>query len=101
MAQRKKRQVTSTQKKSHKKDISYIPSAQGAGITTYARNSYKWAESYTSLLMGIVVVIILVLFTAAFIRETHHIQDTTSTSIGPTSTPSVAPGHDTMRGKEK
>lgn len=56
------------------------------GITAYARDSYKWAESYTSLLMGVVVVIVAVLFVVSLIRATHHVQDTSSVATGPTST---------------
>lgn len=54
--------------------------------------SIRWTESYTSLLMGIVVVIVAVLFVVSFLRQTHHMQETTSTetSASPsiTATPS-------------
>lgn len=48
----------------------------------------QWSESYTSLLMGVVVIIVAVLFVVSFLRQTRHIQDTTSisTAITPTIT---------------
>ncbi len=45
---------------------------------------FKWGESYTSLLLGIVVVIIGVLFIASLAKP-HHTQEVTSTST--TATP--------------
>ena len=42
--------------------------------------SVRWTESYTSLLMGIVAVIIGVLFVVSFLKQTHHVQQTSSTS---------------------
>lgn len=42
--------------------------------------SIKWTESYTSLLMGVVVVIVAVLFVVSFLKQTHHVQQTSSTS---------------------
>jgi len=48
---------------------------------------FKWGESYTSLMLGIVVVIIGVLFIASLAR-THHVQETSSTStVAATPTP--------------
>lgn len=49
--------------------------------------SSRWTESYTSLLMGVVVVIVAVLFVVSFLKQTHHIQDTSSiaTAITPNS----------------
>lgn len=50
--------------------------------------SVKWSESYTSLLMGVVVVIVAVLFVVSILRQSHHIQQTSSiaTAITPTIT---------------
>lgn len=50
------------------------------------KNPFRWMESYTSLLMGIVVVIIGVLFVVSFAKQTHHIQETSSiaTTASPT-----------------
>lgn len=42
--------------------------------------SIRWGESYTSLLMGVVVVIVAVLFVVSFLKQTHHVQETSSTS---------------------
>ncbi len=56
------------------------------GITRYAKKNIFWAESYSSLLMGVVVIIVAVLFAVSLVRQTRHIQDTTSSSIGPTLT---------------
>lgn len=61
------------------------------GITAYAKSSYKWAESYTSLLLGVVVIIVAVLFVVSLIRATHHVQDTSSTAIGPSPTNAPTP----------
>ncbi|HET9946562.1 MAG TPA: LysM domain-containing protein [Patescibacteria group bacterium] len=47
----------------------------------------QWVESYTSLLMGIVVVIVVVLFAVSLIRSAHHLQDTSSIKIGPSAIP--------------
>ncbi len=41
--------------------------------------TFRWGESYTSLLLGIVVVIIGVLFVASLLK-THHTQDISATS---------------------
>lgn len=48
----------------------------------------RWTESYTSLLMGVVVVIVAVLFVVSFLKQTHHVQETSSiaTAITPTIT---------------
>lgn len=56
--------------------------------------SIRWTESYTSLLMGVVVVIVAVLFVVSVIKQTHHIQDTSSTSTVAvtTVTPSTGSG---------
>lgn len=51
--------------------------------------SVRWTESYTSLLMGVVVVIVAVLFVVSILRQTHHIQDTSS--ISTELTPTVSP----------
>lgn len=51
------------------------------------KNRFIWAESYTSLLMGIVFVIVIALFVGSLLR-THHTQEVTSTSISPSITPS-------------
>jgi nucleoid-associated protein YgaU len=49
--------------------------------------SFHWAESYTSFLMGIVVVIVAALFIFSFIKQTHNVQQTSSTSTTVTPIP--------------
>lgn len=49
--------------------------------------SVTWSESYTSLLMGIVVVIVGALFVVSYLRQTHHVQETTSIATTATPTP--------------
>lgn len=88
MARKRKTTTTAPLKRSTKPHVVEHPTPR-QGITAYYKSSFAWAESYTSLLMGVVVVIVAVLFVVSLIRATHHIQDTTSTSIGPT--PSTAP----------
>ncbi len=53
-------------------------------------NTFKWGESYTSLLLGIVVVIVGVLFGVSIFRQQHqvHLQQTSSIA---TVAPSVTP----------
>ncbi len=41
---------------------------------------FAWAESYTSFLMGIVVVIVAALFIISYVRQSHSTQQTSSTS---------------------
>lgn len=48
---------------------------------------FVWAESYTSFLMGIVVVVVAALFIVSYIRQTHNIQQTTSSSTTVTPVP--------------
>ena len=57
------------------------------GITGYAKDSFHWAESYTSLLMGVVVIVIAVLVVVSIIRVNRHIQETSSTATGPAEAP--------------
>lgn len=61
--------------------------------------NFKWGESYTSLLLGVVVVIVTVLFGVSIIRQQAHVQQTSSLSttstgavVSPTPTPSQQPG---------
>lgn len=49
-------------------------------------SQWKWGESYTSLLLGIVVVIVAVLFGVTLVKQHKNIQDTSSIQI----TPSIA-----------
>lgn len=46
----------------------------------------KWMQSYSSFLLGVVVVIVAVLFGASIIRQQNHTQQTSSLSTGPTPT---------------
>lgn len=70
-----------TQKKSKKVDNKKKQKSRvSVGGLRKMITSVRWTESYTSLLMGIVVVIVAVLFVVSFIKQTHHIQDTSSTS---------------------
>lgn len=52
--------------------------------------TFRWGESYTSLLLGIVVVVIGVLFIASLLK-THHTQDITATSTVRNQQPTVMP----------
>lgn len=95
MPRRKK--ISPTKKVSSPVEVIEHPTPR-QGITAYARNSYKWAESYTSLLMGVVVIIIAVLFVVSLIRATHHMQDTTSIATGPAPTTAIAtPTHEPVK----
>lgn len=64
------------------------------GITTF-KNPFRWMESYTSLLMGVVVVIVAVLFVVSFAKQNRHIQQTSSIATGapvPTGVTQTLPG---------
>lgn len=69
-----------------KQPVSHTSQKASRAIVTPSSFSSRFTESYTSLLMGVVVVIVAVLFVVSFIRQTHHIQDTSSiaTAITPT-----------------
>jgi len=58
--------------------------------------SWKWTDSYSSFLLGVVVVIVGVLFIGTFLRNQKApvIKDTSSLQTGPTATftPSPTPG---------
>lgn len=56
------------------------------GNVSRSLSSIRWTESYTSLLMGVVVVILGVLFVASVFKQTHHTRQTSSiaTSVAPT-----------------
>lgn len=51
----------------------------------------KWMQSYSSFLLGIVVVIVLSLFVVSVIRQQSHVQQTSSLSTGPTPTIVASP----------
>lgn len=52
-----------------------------AAAKSPAKTPFRWVESYTSFLMGIVVVIVAALFIFSFIKQTHQPkQQTTSTN---------------------
>lgn len=85
---KKSAKVVGAQKRTRKtaKRISRrIQVKQKKSSETRSRKWFKWGESYTSLLLGIVVVIIGVLFIASLVK-TKHTQEVTSTS---TTTPSM------------
>ena len=54
----------------------------------------NWTESYSSFLLGVVVVIVAILFGVTIIRQQTHVRETSSISTGPTATitPSPTPG---------
>lgn len=90
---RKRKKLTksvSARKQTRKtsKRVSRRIRVQKQKTTTDIKSSkwFKWGESYTSLLLGIVVVIIGVLFIAS-LAKTHHTQEVTSTST--TATPAI------------
>jgi putative chitinase len=56
------------------------------------KSGINWTESYSSFLLGVVVVIVAILFGVTIIRQQSHIQQTTSLSTGPTPTVSPTPG---------
>lgn len=65
------------------------PRTRSKATTVLSRPNFlsiRWTESYTSLLMGVVVVIIAVLFVVSAFKQTHHTQQTSSiaTSAVPT-----------------
>jgi putative chitinase len=85
---RKKRKYTKRSVISKPEIIEHPTPRQG--ITAYSRSSFKWAESYVSLLMGVIIIVIAVLFVVTVIRTSHHMeQDTSSIATGPT--PTTAP----------
>lgn len=53
--------------------------------------SIKWTESYSSFLLGVVVVIIAVLFGATLLRQQHPVQQTSSLETGPLPSATVSP----------
>ena len=71
--------------------------AQKTSSLLSAIRSVKWSESYTSLLMGVVVVIVAVLFVVSILRQSHHIQQTSS--IATAITPSVTKPDQSLFGK--
>lgn len=83
MSRRKK--TTVKHKKAPAQKVIIHPTPR-QGITAYARSSYHFAESYVSLLMGVIVIIVAVLFVVSLIRMTHHVKETSSIAIGPTPT---------------
>jgi nucleoid-associated protein YgaU len=52
--------------------------------------TFRWGESYTSLLLGIVAIIVVILFVGSLIKE-KHTKDISSTSITPIATSTVNP----------
>ncbi len=76
MPRGRKKVATKTTKRTTRKARKVIVRPQRKSFS----NPFKWTESYTSLLMGIVVVIVAVLFVVSLVRQTHHIQDTSSIS---------------------
>lgn len=50
-----------------------------------------WMQSYSSFLLGIVVVVVAVLFVASLIKQQNHVQQTSSLSTGPTPTLAASP----------
>lgn len=55
--------------------------------------AFRWGESYTSLLLGIVVVIVGILFSVSILRQSNHLKEITALQVGPTATatPSTTP----------
>lgn len=51
----------------------------------------NWMQSYSSFLLGIVVVIVAVLFVVSVIRQQSHVQETSSIATGPTPTNAISP----------
>ena len=60
-----------------------------------------WTESYSSFLLGIVVVIVAVLFVVTIFRQQHsNVQETTSLSTSPTPTAAPLPGTTVVKGSK-
>lgn len=62
------------------------------------KSGINWTESYSSFLLGVVVVIVAILFGVTIIRQQSHVQQTTSLSTGPTPTVSPTPGTTVVEG---
>lgn len=73
-------------------------------VTKGRLSQLKWGESYTSLLLGIVVVIVAVLFGVSIFRQSKHLQQTTSLSTSPaavvTATPTPESNPKTVNGQK-
>lgn len=54
-------------------------------------DGWKWTESYSSFLLGVVVVIVAVLFGVSIVRQHNQTQQTSSLSTGPTPTVIASP----------
>lgn len=78
MPRRKQRKTSSKTVKS----VKPMPFAQRHERFT----DFRWGESYTSLLLGIVVIIIAVLFGVSIFRQANHLKQITALQTGPTST---------------
>lgn len=62
---------------------------------------WKWGESYTSLLLGIVVVIVAVLFGVTLVKQHKNLQDTSSIQATPsTSAGSITPSAQLKEGEK-
>ncbi|HEV2339889.1 MAG TPA: LysM peptidoglycan-binding domain-containing protein [Patescibacteria group bacterium] len=56
-------------------------------------NPLSWFDSYTSFLMGIIVVIVATLFIVSLVRQTRHVQQTSSITAVPTVLPTTKTLH--------
>ena len=63
--------------------------------------SWKWGESYTSLLLGVVVVIVGVLFGVTLVKQHKNLQDTSSIQTGPTAIVSPTPSSAQVKDGQK
>ena len=87
MPQRKKQTV---QKAKRAKSVK----ARSSRSVRAKKQGINWTESYSSFLLGVVVVIVVILFGVTIIRQQSHIQQTSSlaTTGIPTIAPSPTPG---------
>lgn len=75
-----------------RKNIQSRVSKKSKAKTARLEKKQSWMQSYSSLLLGIVVVIVAVLFVVTLIKQQSRIQQTSSISTGPaTNTGNTAP----------
>ena len=76
MPQRKKQTV---QKAKRAKSVK----ARSSRSVRAKKQGINWTESYSSFLLGVVVVIVVILFGVTIIRQQSHIQQTSAGALRP------------------
>ncbi|HEX7042968.1 MAG TPA: LysM peptidoglycan-binding domain-containing protein, partial [Patescibacteria group bacterium] len=87
------------------------PSKSSSQNSSFTKNllsnaGFKWGESYTSFLLGVVVVIVGVLFGVTLVKQHQNVQDTSSIQLTPSTpvqevSPSVMPGEVKVNGNNR